>query len=236
MKPDEGGREAWTLGVAVPAAGAGRRMGGVRKPFLELGGEPMLLHSLRPFLKHPMVTSVAVALGEEDLRDPPSWLRNQDPRVTLVPGGANRGDSVRAALEALPRSVDLVAIHDAARPLVNEAILDACIQAVGSNRGAVAGWPAVDTLKMVGAENRISRTLARAEVWHAHTPQVFPRDLILRAYRAAAADGVGDTDDAALVERIGGTVVMVAGSPWNLKVTRPEDLALAEFLLGRGAG
>jgi 2-C-methyl-D-erythritol 4-phosphate cytidylyltransferase len=234
MNPEEGDRRDWTLGVAVPAAGEGRRMGGVRKPFLELRGEPLLLHALRPFLDHPLVAGVVVALGEEDALDPPGWLRALDPRVGVVPGGRTRGDSVRAAIRALPRGVDLVAIHDAARPLVTRAILDRCVDAVRPDRGVVAGWPAVDTLKRVKGEGTVAGTLVRREIWHAHTPQVFPREMIIAAYEAAAEAGVDDTDDAALVERMGGNVVMVPGGPWNLKVTRPEDLALAEFLLGGG--
>lgn len=223
------------LGVVVPAAGSGTRMGGVRKPFLTLLGEPVLLHALRPFLDHPKVRAVAVALGEEDFLDPPDWLKVLDSRIVLVRGGASRGDSVIAALRALPDTVDAVAVHDAARPLLTREIIDRCLAAVGANRGAVAGWPAVDTLKMVDGNDRILDTLPRASVWHAQTPQVFPTELIVAAYEAAEEAGITDTDDAALVERVGGEVVMVEGSPANLKVTRREDLPLAEFLL-RGAG
>jgi len=219
------------LGVAIPAAGSGTRMGGVRKPFLTLLGEPVLLHSLRPFLDHPMVRAVAIALGEEDFLAPPEWLKALDSRVMRVRGGASRGESVMAALQALPDTVDAVAVHDAARPLLTREIIDRCLAAVGANRGAVAGWPAVDTLKMVDEEEMILDTLPRSSVWHAQTPQVFPRDLIVAAYEAAEEAGIADTDDAALVERVGGEVVMVEGSPSNLKVTRREDLPLAEFLL-----
>jgi 2-C-methyl-D-erythritol 4-phosphate cytidylyltransferase len=208
-------------------------MGGVRKPFLTLQGDPVLLHSLRPFLNHPKVRAVAIALGEEDFLAPPKWLKNLDPRVVLVRGGASRGESVLAALTALPDEVDVVAVHDAARPLLNGEIIDRCLAAVGENRGAVAGWPAVDTLKKVGEGGRILGTLPRASVWHAQTPQVFPKDLIVSAYGSAAEAGIADTDDAALVERIGGEVVMVEGSPSNLKVTRREDIPLAEFYLGK---
>ncbi len=210
-------------------------MGGLRKPFVELDGEPILLRALRPFLGHPQVVAVVVALGEEDLRDPPAWLVGADPRVCLVPGGKTRGDSVRAALEALPTSVDVVAVHDAARPLVTRAIIDRCLGEVGPGRGAVAGWPAVDTLKEVDTEGRIVGTPARDRIWHAQTPQLFPAGMIREAYGEAARWGMVDTDDAALVERIGGEVVMVPGSPSNIKITLPGDLALAEVLLRSGA-
>ena len=208
-------------------------MGGVRKPFLELRGEPILLRSLRPFLSHPRVEALAVALGLEDFQDPPSWLREADPRLRLVLGGATRGESVRAALEALPPSVEVVAIHDAARPLLDREMIDRCLAQVGPGRGAVVGWPAVDTLKEVGEGGRILGTPSRDRIWHAQTPQMFPRELALEAYRRAALNGIEDTDDAAVVARIGGEVVMVEGGPFNLKITRPEDLPLAEFFLAR---
>jgi 2-C-methyl-D-erythritol 4-phosphate cytidylyltransferase len=211
-------------------------MGGIRKPFLELRGEPVLARALRPFLEHRRVTAVVIALGREDSETPPTWLSGLDPRIRIVPGGATRGDSVWAALEALPVNVDLVAVHDAARPLVTREIFHRCLEAVGVGRGAVAGWPAVDTLKEVDREGRIVATPDRERIWHAQTPQVFPRPLLMEAYRRAREAGLTDTDDAALVERIGGEVVMVRGAPGNLKVTRPEDLPLAELFLKLGDG
>jgi 2-C-methyl-D-erythritol 4-phosphate cytidylyltransferase len=218
------------VGVVIPAAGFGERMGGVKKPWLTLLGEPLLLHTLRPFLAHPDVTAVRIALGADDAADPPAWLRARDPRIACVAGGQTRTASVRAALAALPE-VDVVLVHDAARPLVTRAILDRCIAAVagGGAVGAVAGWPASDTLKQVDDDGRVVGTPDRRRIWHAQTPQAFPRALLERAY--AAWDGTDASDDAALVERAGGTVVMVEGSPTNLKVTRPEDVAVAEALL-----
>jgi len=134
-------------------------------------------------------------------------------------------------MEGLPLSVDLIAVHDAARPLVTHEIIHRCIQEAASGRGAVAGWPAVDTLKEVGVGGRVVATPPRDRIWHAQTPQVFPRDMITKAYREAVGSGLKDTDDSALVEKWGGEVVMVPGSASNLKVTRPEDLALAEYFL-----
>jgi len=172
-----------------------------------------------------------VALSEEDFEDPPPWLAAEDPRIRIVAGGATRGDSVLAAIEGLPPSLDLIAVHDAARPLVTPEIIHRCFKEAALGRGAVAGWPAVDTLKEVEAGGRVVATPPRDRIWHAQTPQVFPREMILEAYRAAAGAGLRDTDDSALVERWGGEVVMVPGSAWNLKVTRPQDLALAELFL-----
>jgi 2-C-methyl-D-erythritol 4-phosphate cytidylyltransferase len=180
------------------------------------------------------MAAIAVAFSKEEARDPPGWMTDLGDRVTIVEGGETRGDSVWEAVSALPDTLELVAVHDAARPLVTQAILDRCLEAAGPGQGAVAGWPAIDTLKRVDPNRAVKGTLPRDEVWHAQTPQVFPRDLLLEAYQEARRQGIADTDDAALVERVGGRVVMVPGGPWNLKVTRPEDLLLAEFLLGQG--
>lgn len=202
-------------------------MGGVRKPFLELLGEPVLIHALRPFLSEPRVVSVVVALGADDAADPPEWLATLDPRIGVVRGGATRTESVRCAIDALPAEVDLIAVHDAARPLVTVETVGACIDAALAGVGAVAGCPAVDTMKSVDAGGFIVGTPDRATLWHAHTPQVFPAPMLREAYSAE----VSGTDDAALVEAAGGRIVMVDGGPTNLKVTRPGDVALAEAVL-----
>lgn len=219
------------VAVVVPAGGAGRRMGGVRKQYMELAGEPLLLHALRPFLAHPAVEWVVVALPAEDVPRPPAWLVDLDPRVRWVAGGEERGDSVRLALEAVPEEADLVLVHDAARPLVTREVIDRAIAAASEGVGAVAAVPVTDTIKEVDAEGRIVATPERSRLWRAQTPQAFPRAMIVDAYRRAAADGFRATDDSTLVEHYGGTVVVVEGAPENLKVTGPLDLVVAEALL-----
>lgn len=226
------------VGVAIPAAGTGRRMGGVRKPFLDLLGEPVLLHSLRPFLDDPRVVCVAVALGAEDAATPPTWLAAVDPRVRVVEGGATRGASVSRALAALPDDVTVIAVHDAARPLLTAATLSACIEAAARGEGAVAGCPAVDTMKTVDADARVTGTPDRSRLWHAHTPQVFPAGVLRAAYASGPREA---TDDAALVESTGTPVRMVDDGGLNLKVTRPADVGVAEAILrarvaGEGTG
>ncbi len=217
-------------GVAVPAAGSGRRMGGQRKQYLELAGTPVLLHALRPFLDHPEVVAVAVALPPEDAEAPPSWLV-EEPKVRVVPGGVSRGASVLAALEGLPEELDVIVVHDGVRPLVTRAIIDRCFAEAIQGRGAVAGWPVEDTVKEVDESGRIVGTPDRSRLWRAQTPQAFPRNVLVDAYRRAASEGIWATDDAALVERYGTPVVLVEGSRTNLKVTRPEDVSWAEHLL-----
>ena len=222
------------VGVAVPAAGSGRRMGGVRKPFLELAGRPVLEHALRPFLADERVVAVVVALSTADSDDPPAWLTALDPRVGIVEGGQSRGASVARAIDALPHDLDVIAVHDAARPLVSPETVAACIDVAAAGDGAVAGCPAVDTMKTVDAEGWIDATPARARLWHAHTPQVFPADALRRAYASGHEDA---TDDAALAEAIGVRVRMIDDGGVNPKVTRPHDVVVAEALLrARGDG
>lgn len=223
-----GGPARARVGVAVPAAGSGQRMGGVRKPFLELGGEPVLVHALRPFLADPRVVAVVVALGAEDAAAPPAWITTMDPRVGVVAGGETRAESVRNALAALPAEVEVVAVHDAARPLVRAEVVARCIDVALAGEGAVAGTPAVDTLKEVDGAARIVATPDRGRLWHAQTPQVFPAAVLRRAYGGVLGAA---TDDASLVEALGVPVRMVDAGPSNLKVTRADDLLLAEALL-----
>ncbi len=215
--------------VVVAAGGVGRRMGGVRKQYVELAGEPLLLHALRPFLAQASVEWVVVVLPPDD-PEPPAWLAALDARIRTVPGGEDRGDSVRAGLAAVPEEAAVVLVHDAARPLVREAVIERAIATAATGVGAVVAVPVADTLKEV-ADGVITGTADRSRLWQAQTPQAFPRVMVADAYRRAAADGVAATDDAALVEHYGGRVVVVEGDRSNLKVTTEPDLAVAEALL-----
>ncbi|TVP49488.1 MAG: 2-C-methyl-D-erythritol 4-phosphate cytidylyltransferase [Gemmatimonadales bacterium] len=221
------------VGVAIPAAGSGARMGGTKKAFLEVGGRPLLERTLRPFLAHPDVVSIGIAVPAEDLGALPAWLTGMDPRIRIVAGGGTRLHSVRAALSALRPEVRTVLVHDAARPLVSREIIDRCLRVARTGEGAVAGWPVIDTLKEVAPDGRVVSTPDRESMWRAQTPQAFPREALLEAYRQAVEDGAAATDDAALFARSGGRVRMVEGAAWNLKVTYPEDVAVAELFLER---
>lgn len=218
----------------VVAAGRGIRLGGVPKQFRELAGVPVLLRSLRPFTSHPDVACVAVTLPADAAGAPPAWLEPlAGDRLRLVAGGAERADSVAAGLAALPPECAVVLVHDAARPLVSADTIAAVLAAARTGAGALAAVPLGDTLKAVqeGTPPLVERTVSREGLWRAQTPQGFPRALLERALAAARADGVAGTDDAQLVERIGGRVVVVADSPRNLKVTTQADFDLAEALL-----
>lgn len=230
MQPD--------VGVIVVAAGQGTRIGGTPKQFRELGGVPVLLRSLRPFTSHPAVACTVVALPSDVASAPPDWLAPlAGDRLKLVAGGAERGDSVRAALAALPAECTVVLVHDGARPMVSRGTIDAVLEVARRGAGAVAAVPLGDTLKAVGPgpeERVVDRTVPRAGLWRAQTPQGFPRTLLERAVASAEADGVQGTDDAELVERIGGPVEVVPDQAANMKLTTLQDFELAEALLKAG--
>ena len=221
--------------MIVVAAGRGTRVGGTPKQFRDLAGVPVLLRALRPFTSHPAVSCTVVALPPDAVTAPPEWLTPLlGERLRVVAGGSERGDSVRAALAALPARCEVVLVHDGARPLVSRETIDAVIAVAASGIGAVAAVPVGDTLKEVEDEagsRVVVRTIPRRRLWRAQTPQGFPRDLLERAAAAAAADGVQGTDDAELVERIGGRVELVLDQPANLKLTSQGDFALAMALL-----
>jgi 2-C-methyl-D-erythritol 4-phosphate cytidylyltransferase len=209
-------------------------MGGVLKPFLELAGEPVLARCLRPFLARRDVEWVVVALSPGMLHSPPAWLE-ADPRVRLVAGGAERGESVGNALAAVPAAAEVVLVHDAARPLVTSAIIDRCVAAAAAGRSVIAAVAVADTIKVVEEDGLIRETPDRTRLRAAQTPQAFPAAVLREACRRAVEDGYTGTDDAALVARYGTSVYVVEGAPDNLKLTTAADLSLAEALLEQQA-
>jgi 2-C-methyl-D-erythritol 4-phosphate cytidylyltransferase len=225
------------VGVILVAAGQGTRVGGAPKQFRQLAGVPIVLRALRPFTAHREVAQVVLVLPPADAGEPPPFLRGlAGPALRLVPGGAERGDSVLAGLGALEPVCSIVLVHDAARPFVKADVIDAVIQEARAGSGAVAAVPITDTVKeLAGGGHRVLRTLPRERLWRAQTPQGFPRALLAEAYERARQDGVKATDDAALVERLGATVTVVPDSPRNFKITTAEDLAWAEaWVASRG--
>lgn len=218
------------VGVIIVAAGSGTRTGSAElKQFRWVAGKPMLLHSIQAFHRRADVAQVIAVLPRSVAGDPPPWIFQCDvDRLLVSVGGRERGDSVWNGLEDLEPEVEIVVVHDAARPLVTDATIDAVIRQARAGTGAIAALPVVDTLKEVDDEGRIVRTVDRTHLWRAQTPQAFPRDLIERAHLEARRAGVGATDDAALCERIGAPVVVVRGSERALKVTEESDFARAD--------
>jgi 2-C-methyl-D-erythritol 4-phosphate cytidylyltransferase len=207
--------------------------GAVRKQYLEVGGIPVLQRAVTAFIGHPRIGSVVVVLPPEDVQTPPAWLAELP--VTLVAGGAERGDSVWNGLLATPQDAPTVLVHDGARPFVTAEIIDRVLDACAEG-GAIAAVQVTDTIKEVGPGGVVLGTPDRARLWSAQTPQGFPRAALVRTYERAREEGVAATDDAALFERYCGPVRVVAGSERNLKVTRPADLAVAEALALAGHG
>jgi 2-C-methyl-D-erythritol 4-phosphate cytidylyltransferase len=191
----------------------------------------MLLHAVHAFQRRSDVALVVCVLPRSHAGDPPPWLFQSDlDRLLVSVGGAERGESVWNGLEDLPEDVDVVVIHDAARPLVGDETIDAVIAEARRGHGAVAALPEVDTIKEVDDGRRILRTVDRQRLWRAQTPQAFPRDMIERAYAEARRDHVTATDDAGLCERLGMPVVVVPGSERAIKITSEMDFARAEAL------
>jgi 2-C-methyl-D-erythritol 4-phosphate cytidylyltransferase len=220
------------VGVVVVAAGAGVRAGpGEPKQFRAILGVPMLLRALRPFTSHPEVRHVVVVLPPAYVDRPPEWLgKLRGERLALVAGGAQRAESVRAGLAALPPDAAVILVHDAARPFVGRETIDVVIARARAGVGAVAAVPLSDTVKEVVEDHRITRTVARTRLWRAYTPQGFPRAMIDQAYARLRADGPAPTDDAEVCERAGFPVEVVTDSPHNVKITTSDDFRIAEAL------
>jgi 2-C-methyl-D-erythritol 4-phosphate cytidylyltransferase len=238
--------------VIIPAAGLGTRMapvpGGAKgkqkpppsKQFTELGGTPILIHTLRKFASVDSVNEIWIALRENEIAGFRARLASETQdalrkKVEFVIGGDHRQQSVGNALNAIVATADdIVLVHDAVRPFVTDEIVQEVIDAAAKYGAAIAGMPAVDTVKQVErtAEGAlIKATIPRASIVMAQTPQGFRYGVIKKAFDEASADGFLGTDESSLVERSGHDVAVVMGSPRNIKITAPGDMELAEFYL-----
>lgn len=208
------------------------------KQFTELGGTPILVHTLRRFAAVDAVSEIWIALRENEIAVFRARLESEakvlNKKVELVVGGEHRQQSVENALNAITAADDIVLVHDAVRPFVTREIIQAVIEAAKKYGAAIAGLPAVDTVKQVERTSDgalIKATIPRAGIVMAQTPQGFRYSVIKKAFDEASADGFLGTDEASLVERSGHEVAVVMGSPRNIKITAPADMELAEFYL-----
>ncbi|HWZ43364.1 MAG TPA: 2-C-methyl-D-erythritol 4-phosphate cytidylyltransferase [Candidatus Saccharimonadales bacterium] len=229
----------------IPAAGFGTRMaspgkkGQLSKQFFEINGTPILVHTLRVFARNPQVGHILVALRRNEMQRFEQQLEKEklSAKVEVVEGGEHRQESVANALAAVHAAPeDIVLVHDAVRPFVDDEIIASVVRESVKHGAAIAGLPAVDTIKQVerAAEGAIiTSTIPRERIVQAQTPQGFRYPLIKRAFDSAAADGFIGTDEASLVERLGESVWVVMGSPRNIKITTPADMELAEFFLAK---
>ena len=220
------------VGVIIVAGGRGTRAGGDEiKQFRWVAGRPMLLHSLQMVQQRDDVGMVVVVLPHEHVGDPPPWLFQCDTeRLLLSVGGKERTDSVRNGIEDMPDEMQVLVVHDAARPLATIAMLDAVVREARLGNAAVPALPVVDTLKRVDSSNAVVETVERSGLVRVQTPQAFPRDVLERAHDAAVRDRVSATDDAALCERLGLKVVTVPGDERAMKITTEADFVRAEAL------
>jgi 2-C-methyl-D-erythritol 4-phosphate cytidylyltransferase len=238
--------------VIIPAAGLGTRMisaagagkgaaaaakAGPSKQFAELGGVPIVVHTLRKFVASPSVAEIYVAVRAAEADNFRARLAQENFKIPihLVEGGEHRQESVAKALAAVRAEADdVVLVHDAVRPFVDQEIIAHLIAAVLKHGAAIAGIPAVDTIKLVdrsAEDSLITSTVPRERAVMAQTPQGFRFGLLKMAMDQALEDGFTGTDEASLLERSGHTVAVVMGSPRNFKITAPADLQLAEFYL-----
>lgn len=220
------------VGVVIVAAGESTRTAGQElKQFRWVAGKPMLLHSLQAFMARPDVVSVVCVIPREFVADPPPWIFQCDvDRLLLSIGGRTRTESVSNGLEDLPDEASIALVHDAARPLVDDAVVDRVITRARGGECAVPALPVTDTIKETDDGKRVLRTVDRSRLWRAQTPQGFPRAVLEHAYREARAENISATDCSALCERLGITIAIVPGSERTMKVTDESDFARIESL------
>jgi 2-C-methyl-D-erythritol 4-phosphate cytidylyltransferase len=222
-----------SFAVILPAAGKSSRFRDqfYKKPFAPLESRPVWMHAAEKFCNRPDVKQTILVVSPEDRSSFNSQFGGNAALlgVQVVDGGDERYDSVAAALARVQADVEFVAVHDAARPCIAEEWIDAVFAAARQSGAAILATPITGTLKRVGGERTITETVSREALWEAQTPQVFRRDLLLKAYAQRGSQPA--TDDAQLVERLGHPVTVVAGSPMNLKITTKDDLRLAAAVL-----
>ncbi|MCK6445557.1 MAG: 2-C-methyl-D-erythritol 4-phosphate cytidylyltransferase [Planctomycetes bacterium] len=232
MNPNSKPRAA----LVLVAAGNATRMGPntVKKPFLPLGGRTMVEVSAAAFAALEEIVELVIVAHPDDLGAMRALAASSPALVktrAVVPGGAERSDSVRLGAHAVSRDVEIVCVHDAARPLVESAVIARAIEVAAREGVALVALPVRDTIKVSSTGTHAEHTLDRSVLWAAQTPQVFRAELLRELCDRAHADGFKPTDDAALYEQYSGPVPLVEGDPQNLKVTTPTDLVIAEAIL-----
>ena len=217
-------------GAVIVAAGSASRMGGIDKVMATLGGEPMIVRTVRSFQSCDAIREIVVVTRADLIIPIMDLCSGFDKVKAVVVGGESRQTSVMAGLNALSNKVGLVAVHDGARPLVSWQVIDRTVRAANSYGAAAPGIPVKDTIKAVRG-GIVQSTPDRSGLRAIQTPQIFDKDLLRAALRLAQKDNATVTDDCSAVERMGMSVKIVEGDERNLKVTTPIDLKIAELLL-----
>lgn len=222
------------VGVVIVAAGKGSRMGTVEsKQYIQLDNKPILVHTLERFNRLDVVDEIVLVTGSEDVARCRKYAEAYDLTKVrqVVAGGAERQHSVYNGLLALRGEVEWVMVHDGVRPFVADGQIEACLHRAQAHEAAVLAVPVKDTIKVVDASGVIQDTPERRSLWAIQTPQAFRFSLLLDAFERARADGFIGTDDAMLVERTGTKVHIVEADYYNIKITTPEDLPWAEWIM-----
>ena len=219
-----------SCGAVIVAAGNASRMGGIDKVMAPLCGEPMIVHTVRAFQESPVIKQIVVVTRKDLILDVTDLCSGMNKVVAVVEGGADRQASVEAGLDALSFKMNLVAIHDGARPLISQEVIDRTVRAAHNYAAAAPGIPVKDTIK-VAKGGVVQETPDRSKLFAIQTPQIFDRDLLIGALHKARKDNAAITDDCSALERIGMSVKIVEGDERNLKVTTPTDLKIAQLLM-----
>jgi 2-C-methyl-D-erythritol 4-phosphate cytidylyltransferase len=221
------------VSVVIPAAGLGTRMGGIKKPYMDIAGKPILAYTLGAFQRCPFIDSIVIvtAKGDESRCIQDIKTYGIDKPFSIVAGGDTRQESVFNALRELSSNTDIVVIHDAVRPLLTENMIIQSIDNANLYGSAIVAVPVKDTIKESDDDGFVAKTLNRRKLWAIQTPQTFKYDLIMKAHLYARNNNIQATDDAFLVEQIGHKVKLIMGSYENIKITTPDDLAIAKAIL-----
>ncbi len=228
-----------TLAIIL-AGGAGKRMGAAtNKQFLLIDNKPIIVHTLQIFEECRAIDGIYLVVNQKDLpmiQEEILETYRFNKILKLVIGGRLRQDSVRNGLEAIENPCDIVIIHDGARPFVSPSFIDKGIFLMEMFDAVIPALPVKDTIKVVSKEGFVQKTLERDSLWHVQTPQTFKYDLITKAYREGAAKKLYGYDDATFLEHMGKKVKVIEGSPYNIKITTPEDLIVARGMLSQLKG
>jgi 2-C-methyl-D-erythritol 4-phosphate cytidylyltransferase len=221
--------------AVIVSAGKGHRfMEGKKKQFYFLADKPILAHTLYKFESCPLIRSILLVVGQEDMDYCLSEIieKYQYRKISqLVPGGKRRQESVKNGIDVLPKGAEVVVIHDGVRPFVTTEMIEESIRSAARLQAVVMAMPVKETIKMVQQDGTVLKTIDRESLWQIQTPQTFQVNVIKEAYHRATEDGFIGTDDASLVERLGVKVHILQGSYSNIKITTPEDLVLAQLIL-----
>jgi len=221
------------VSAIIPAAGQGVRLGGsVPKQFLHLKGKPILAHTLEALQNSGLVDSIILVVPENELKQTrDQWLTNPPLVKKVIAGGKKRQDSVANGFRELDSDTDIVLVHDGVRPFVSSKMIRETLKVASECGAAITAIPVNDTIKQANEAEFVERTLDREKLRRVQTPQAFQYDLLKKAFAKASADSYYGTDEASLIEYIGEPVKIVNGSELNIKITRKEDLVLAEQIL-----